>query len=361
MNKSYFNRKLMNGWLFILPILLLVCFAFSISVYAQSTGPAEFKKNIQLINPHPAFSLRLQLGLERGDSTSYVPGGRMVLSFESTKDAYVTIYQYDSEGRVKIIFPNQSNPHNFVRGEHLYQVEGLILPLDSGFGPGYIQGFATTRPLLMVRDNRYPDILAQEFPVISFKLGDFTINLRGLLSQQPPENWVSSNILEYQVVQPYYASEKVGSVMAISLPRGAEVYLDNEYYGISPKRIEGIETGQRLLEFVMPGYEIWSKTITVSSNNTTQMEAHLVPVEEVYGEISLTCDMPNASVFVDGIEIGKTTAPKGTFIISNIEEGYHELTVMKPGSKEYRTWTQTVKVLGGETLPIYVSLSKSNF
>jgi hypothetical protein len=191
-------------------------------------------------------------------------------------------------------------------------------------------------------------------------LGDFTINLRNLLHQQPPENWVSSNILEYQVVRPYYASEKVGSVMAISFPRGAEVYLDNEYYGISPKRIEDVQIGQYLLEFVMPGYEIWSKTVTVSSNLTTQMEANLVPVE-AYGEISLTCDQPNALIFVDGIEYGKTTAPKGTFIISDIKAGYHELTVMKPGSQEYRTWTQTVKVLGGETLPIYVSLSKSNF
>jgi hypothetical protein len=356
MKTSHFYRKSIKRWWFILSIFLLVCFTFGISVYAQSPGPIEFKKSIQLINPRSVFSLRLRL--EKGDSASYVPGERMALSFESTKDAYVTIYQYDSEGRVIIIFPNQSNPHNFVRGEQLYQVEGMILPLDTAFGPGYIQAFATTRPLLMVRDNRYPDILAQEFPVISFKLGDFTISLRNLFHQQPPENWVSSDILEYQVVRPHYISEKVGRVMAISFPRGAEVYLDHGYQGISPKRIEDIQTGQHLLEFVVPGYEIWSKTITVSSNNTTQVEAHLVPVEEVYGEISLTCDMPNASVFVDGIEIGKTTAPKGTFIIRNIEEGYHELTVMKPGSKEYRTWTQTVKVLGGETLPIYVSLKK---
>jgi len=356
MKTSHFYRKSIKRWWFILSIFLLVCFTFGISVYAQSPGPIEFKKSIQLINPRSVFSLRLRL--EKGDSASYVPGERMALSFESTKDAYVTIYQYDSEGRVIIIFPNQSNPHNFVRGEQLYQVEGMILPLDTAFGPGYIQAFATTRPLLMVRDNRYPDILAQEFPVISFKLGDFTISLRNLFHQQPPENWVSSDILEYQVVRPHYVSEKVGRVMAISFPRGAEVYLDHGYQGISPKRIEDIQTGQHLLEFVVPGYEIWSKTITVSSNNTTQVEAHLVPVEEVYGEISLTCDMPNASVFVDGIEICKTTAPKGTFIIRNIEEGYHELTVMKPGSKEYRTWTQTVKVLGGETLPIYVSLKK---
>lgn len=357
MKISHFYRKSIKRLLFILPILLLVCFAFGISVCAQSTGPAEFKKNIQLINPHPAFSLRLRL--EKGDSASYLPGERIALSFESTKDAYVTIYQYDSEGRVRIIFPNQTNIHNFVRGERLYQVEGII-PLDSGFGPGYIQGFATARPFLMMRDrDRYPEILAQEFPVISFKLGDFTINLHHLFSQQPPESWVSSNILEYQVVRPHYVSERVGRVMAISFPRGAEVYLDHRYQGISPKRIEDIQTGQHLLEFVMPGYEIWSKTITVSSNRTTQVEANLVPVES-YGEISIICDQPNALVFVDGIEYGKTP-PKGTLVIRDIKEGYHELTVMKPGSKEYRTWTQTVKVLDGETLPIYVSLSKSNY
>jgi hypothetical protein len=147
--------------------------------------------------------------------------------------------------------------------------------------------------------------------------------------------------------------------MAISFPPGAEVYLDNEYQGISPKRIEDVQTGQHLLEFVMPGYEIWNKTITISSNRTTQVEANLVPVE-YYGKISLTCDQPNALVFIDGIEYGKTVK-KGTLTISDIKEGYHELTVIKPGSQGYRTWTQIVKVLGGETLPIYVSLSKSTF
>jgi len=158
MKTNHFYRKLIKRFWFILSIFLLACFTISISSYAQNIGPTEFKKSIQLINPRSVFSLRLRL--EKGDSVSYVPGERMALSFESNKDAYVTIYQYDSEGRVKVIFPNRSNPHDFVRGEHLYQVEGMILPLDSGFGPGYIQGFATARPLLMVRENRYPDILA---------------------------------------------------------------------------------------------------------------------------------------------------------------------------------------------------------
>ena len=94
MKTRHFYRKSIKRLWFIFSILLFVCFAFVISVYAQSAGRIELKKNIQLINPRPIFSLRLRL--EKEDSTSYVPGERMALSFESTKDAYVTIYQYDS-------------------------------------------------------------------------------------------------------------------------------------------------------------------------------------------------------------------------------------------------------------------------
>ena len=351
MNTNYIGGKLLKRLLIILPIFLLIYFVFCIYVYAQGSGQTDIGRSIQIINPNPLFSLRLQL--EKGDRASYIPGERIALSFRSTRDAYITIYQYDWEGRVKIIFPNQLNPHNFVLGGRLYQVESMI-PLDSSFELGYIQGFATTRPLLM-RD-RYQDIIRNDYPIVSSNLRDFTADLRNLLNQLTPEIWVSSDILEYQVVRPFYTSERVGSVMAISSPRGAEVYLDNQYCGISPKRIEDVVVGEHLLEFVMPGYEVWSRTITVSSNRTTQMEAHLVPVE-YYGKVSITSDQPNANVFLDGKEYGKT-ALRGTFTISDIKEGYHELTVIKQG---YRTWTQIIKVLGGETLPVYVYLSPSTF
>jgi len=345
------HRKLMRKIFIILPVLLFLCFTFCFTSSAQGSSSTEIKRNMQIINPNPIFSLRLRL--EKGDQASYIPGERVTLSCESTKDAYVTIYQYDVDGRIRILFPNKLIPHNFARGGRLYQVEGMI-SLDSAFGPGYLQGFATTRPLLM-RD-RFQDILAKDFPVISFDLREFTSNLRNLLNQLTRENWVSSNILEYQVVRPYYTSGRVGRVMAISIPQGAEVYLNNQYYGISPKRIEDVQVGQHLLEFVLPGYEVWSRTITVSSNLTTQMEAKLDPVE-YYGEISMFCDQANALVFLDGKEFGKT-AIKGQITIVNVNEGYHELTVIKPG---FLTWTETVRVMGGESLPVYAYLVKLTF
>jgi hypothetical protein len=351
MNANHLKNNFLKRLIIVIPIVLLLCFILCITAFTQTTGQAETKKSIEIINPRPVFSLRLNT--VKGDRANYTPGERMSLSFQSSKDAYVTIYQYDYEGRVRVIFPNQSNPLNFVRGGRMYQVENIIPP-DSQFGPGYIQGFATTRPLLM-RD-RYPEVFTKEQPVISFNLGDFTVNIRGLLNQLSTADWVSSNIIDYQVVRPHYASQNVGRVMAISFPSGAEVYLNNQYYGTTPKRIEDIRTGQHTLEFVMPGYEPWIKTITVSVNRTTQIEANLVPIE-AYGRITVTSNQASAIVYIDGREHGKT-ALRGSFTISNIREGYHELTVIKEGCY---TWTQTIRVFGGETLPVYASLFPLDF
>jgi len=214
----------------IFPILLFLCFAFCFTSLTQGSNSLEIRRNIQITNPNPIFSLRIEL--DKREGSSFIPGERMLLSYECSKDAYIAFYQYDWEGRIKIIFPNKLVPKYFIRGGRSYQIENMI-PLDSSFGPGYIQGFVTNRPLL-ARD-RFPDILSsRDYPVISFDMPDFNANLRGLLNQLARYNCVSSNIVEFQVVRPYYASEQVDRVMAISDLPGAEIYLDNQYYGIAP-------------------------------------------------------------------------------------------------------------------------------
>ena len=98
-------------------VALIVFLWLSISGinFAQSPSPEEIEKvkSIQIINPRPAFSLRLWLDNERG--ATYAPGEKIKISFQASQDSFITLYNYDTEGRVKIIFPNQYSPHNFVR------------------------------------------------------------------------------------------------------------------------------------------------------------------------------------------------------------------------------------------------------
>ncbi len=133
--------------------------------FAQSPSPEEVEKmkSIQIINPHPQFSLRLWLDKERG--ATYAPGEKIKISFQVSRDSFVTLYNYDTEGRVKIVFPNRYSPHNFVRAGQIRSVEGLIDP-RSRPGIEYIQGFATNRPRLL--SDREKDLISKEFmPEIS--------------------------------------------------------------------------------------------------------------------------------------------------------------------------------------------------
>ncbi|MDD5015193.1 MAG: DUF4384 domain-containing protein, partial [Atribacterota bacterium] len=114
-------------YVFVTLILLLCLIIMGVS-YAQSFTAEETEKmkSIQIINPHPPFSLRLWLDNQQG--ATFTPGEKIKISFQTSQDSYVKLYNYDTEGRVKIIFPNQYSPNNFVRAGEIKSIEGIIDP-----------------------------------------------------------------------------------------------------------------------------------------------------------------------------------------------------------------------------------------
>jgi len=194
MKTNYFYRKPIKRLLFILPIFVLICFAFCISSYAQSVGQEEMMKSIQIINPHPPFSLRLWLDKE-GRAT-YAPGERIKITFQASQDSFVTLYNYNSEGGVIIIFPNQYSPNDFVKAGHTYSVEGLIDP-NTRPGIEYVQGFATSKELLIT--DKEKNLISKELmPAVSKDNKMFTNQLKGIIQPLPPTEW-TSNLLSYMV------------------------------------------------------------------------------------------------------------------------------------------------------------------
>jgi len=309
--------------------------------FAQSPSPEEVEKmkSIQIINPRPAFSLRLWLDIERG--ATYAPGERIKISFQTSRDSFVTLYNYDTEGRVKIIFPNRYSPHNFVRAGQIRSVEGLIDP-HSRPGIEYIQGFATTRPILL--SNREKDLISKEFmPEISKNYRTFTNTIKRIIISMPPTAWTSSNILSYTVrsIAPptYY-----GRIIATSHPQGAKVYLDNVYKGVTPLNLDRVTAGQHQIKLVKTGYRDWSSYVSVSPSRTTTVSADLIPLS-VYGSISVYCNQGNARIYLDGSYQKRTSANKSVEI-KNIREGYHELLITKDG---YQDWISTIMVTANQT------------
>ncbi len=309
--------------------------------FAQGSSPEETEKmkSIQIINPHPVFSLRLWLDKDRG--ATYAPGERIKIFFQASRDSFVTLYNYDTEGRVKIIFPNRYSPNNFVRAGQIHSVEGLIDP-HTRPGIEYVQGFATTRPILL--SDREKDLISKKFmPEVSKDFKNFTKTIKGIIISMPHTDWTSSNIFSY-TVRPTTTPTYYGRIIATSHPQGAKVYLDNVYKGVTPLNLDRVTAGQHQIKLVKTGYQDWSSYISVSPSRTATVSADLIPLP-AYGSISVYCNQGNARIYLDGSYQRRTSANK-SIEIKNIREGYHELLITKDG---YQDWISTIMVTANQT------------
>lgn len=68
-----------------------------------------------------------------------------------------------------------------------------------------------------------------------------------------------------------------GSISISSQPAGAEVYIDNIYYGITPVTVPSVSAGSRVVKLQMAGYTPWQATVQVNSGQVTPVEATLQP------------------------------------------------------------------------------------
>ena len=338
-----------RGKIFACIFIALIVFLW-LSIYginfAQSTHPEEIEKmkSIQIINPHPPFSLRLWLDKEQG--ATYAFGDKIQIFFQVSQDSYVKLYNYDAEGRVKIIFPNQYSPHNFVRAGETKSIEGIIDP-NSRPGIEYVQGFATTRPITF--NEKEENLISKEFmPEVSPDYKKQTQTFKGIIVSLPPTAWVSSNLLSYMVrpitPPPPPPPTYYGRIIVTSQPQGAKVYLDNVYKGVTPLNLDRVTSGQHHIKLVMAGYQDWSNYVSFSPSRTTTVSADLIPLA-VYGSISIYCNQGNAKIYLDG-NYQKTTSANKSVELKNVKQGYHELLITKDG---YQDWISTIMVATNQT------------
>ena len=331
----------------VLVALTLLLFFSVIGVgYSQTHSPQETEKmkSIQIINPRPPFSLKLWLDQE-GRAT-YQAGERIVIMFQASQDSFVRIYSYDSEGRVKIIFPNQYSHSDFVRAGETRSIEGII---DANTTPGmeYVQGFATTRSIALPREK---DLISKQFmPEVSPDYNKYTQTIRGIIATMPPTAWTSSNLLSYTIRPIPPPPTNYGRIIVHSKPNKVKVYLDNIYQGTTPLNLDRISPGQHRISFVMDGYQDQIENVSVSPSRTTTVSGNLVPIPEYgRGSISVYANQDRANIYLDG-NYQRRTSAKQSVELKDIKQGYHELMITKEG---YLDWVSTILVLSNQTQTI---------
>ncbi len=339
LNHSHLNfARMCYTCLFI--FLLLI----SISALAFADEQEEMKKSIQIINPRPDFALSLRL--DKGTGATYAPGERIRVYFRATKNSYVTVFGYDVSGKVRLLFPNQSQKNPFVEENRQYSFDGIVEPgTPSGFE--YIQGFATTEPVIMTRELERR-LEQNNFPIIEEGSTRFIQRIRGILTNLPSQRWVSSDILHYQVLD---QREEAGRLQVTSSPSGADIYLSDRYAGKTPLTMEHVRVGEYIIRVELLDYQVWSSTIRISPNRTTTTHAGLERILQ-YGSIAIRSNENNARIYVDNQYMG-TTDKNRTILLDDIRAGFHEVKMTLSG---YQDWIQTVEVKPNQRVQITVNI-----
>jgi len=134
-----------------------------------------------------------------------------------------------------------------------------------------------------------------------------------------------------------------GSVQFVSVPVGAEVFLDGADQGVkTPITVSNISSGAHTFTLKLAGYNDASGSVTVIGGSTVQVYMGLSPVTPTTGGLYAASMPLSAEIFIDGIDQNLTTPAT----ITNLPVGSHTVKLTKTG---YQEWTGTVTIVAGAT------------
>jgi len=145
----------------------------------------------------------------------------------------------------------------------------------------------------------------------------------------------------------------------VSLPPAARAYLDDQFRGRTPLTIEALAPGAYRVRIEQEGYEPAARTVQLGRAENAVEEFRL---ERNSGLFELTTEPAGVRVFLDGRDIGVTTAREGqTDRVSEplrldlLSEGEHTLQLSKKG---YFSRERTVEITRSETVTVHETLKK---
>ena len=222
------------------------------------------------------------------DAYRYYEGDPVRVYFRTTQDAYVYIFDRDTEGLTRQLFPNYYDRENLVRGGATYRIPdpnyGLRVSGPSGWErlemaavsslPECLRAFSTFEP-----DAPYPLRSGGVIEVLD-KVNEENVRL---LSAARGEAAAQTQIVPEPQEAPYpyppilaawadttflVSRERwiqTGRVRVTSYPSGASIYVNGEYLGCTPRIFEAA-CGYYDIRLEMPGYDDEVRNVWVASD-----------------------------------------------------------------------------------------------
>jgi hypothetical protein len=114
-----------------------------------------------------------------------------------------------------------------------------------------------------------------------------------------------------------------GEIFIDSIPSGAVIFIDSHHLGATPKKITDISLGAHQISLTIPGYEKFSKFVTIQPGKNADLKEKLTSIGPPQtGQIAIDSVPSNADIYFDSVYKGKT--PK---ILKDLSLGSHNIGV----------------------------------
>ncbi|MDD5494506.1 MAG: PEGA domain-containing protein, partial [Dehalococcoidia bacterium] len=132
-----------------------------------------------------------------------------------------------------------------------------------------------------------------------------------------------------------------GAIHIVSTPPGADIWLDNTKQSLqAPRTFREITPGDHKVVLKIPGYQDYSRTVSVTGGETAEISAKLAPLPDATGNLRIVSDQSDATIVIDGT----TQDVKTPASFKNVPVGTYKITVKKAGFQDYSA-TVTVEPL----------------
>jgi hypothetical protein len=145
-----------------------------------------------------------------------------------------------------------------------------------------------------------------------------------------------------------------GSLNLDSSPTGADIWVDERYYGTTPEVIGGLSAGTHSLMLRDAGYFDYTEQFTITAGQTTTRSPSMSPYTQPsgYGDLRIQSNPAGAAVYVNNNYMG-TTISSTALYVTQLNPGSYPVRVTLAG---YQTYTQTAIVTAGTVYNIQANM-----
>jgi hypothetical protein len=146
---------------------------------------------------------------------------------------------------------------------------------------------------------------------------------------------------------------RTGSLNIVTSPRGADIYVDGNYYAESPYVVTNLAPGSHTVRLYKAGYDEYFSTVTVTAGQQTRLSFSFTPQQRTVGSVEVASTPAGSALYLDGNYRGQTPSG-GYFDLTSILQGTHTILVRH---QDFMDYTQAVYVKGGDVVTVDARLT----